>query len=140
MVGNKENNAILEALKHLFQHFSSAFSACCLNRRRKIEKGLFILIQNRRPTPCSTRLQQPYTCILKSFLTVTAKSFVPLFRRKKQIFTNCVHGYEHERNVRARDVICTQKFVHVCQFVFFFFLPCPWIILSSITTCVGHKL
>ena len=109
MVGNKENNAILEALKHLFQHFSSAFSACCLNSRRKIEKGLFILIQNRGPTPCSTQLQQPCTCILKLFLTVTAKSFVPLFRRKKQAFTNCVHGYDHARNVHTNGVTRTQK-------------------------------
>ena len=50
-----------------------------------------------------------------------------------QAFANCVHGYDHERNVYASDVTRTRKSVHgidssviiiwICQLVRLFFLP-----------------
>ena len=50
--------------------------------------------------------------------------------------------------VTNMNVMCAQETLSVhnnsCTFVnlsfFFFFFPCPWIILSSITSCEGHKL
>ena len=67
-----------------------------------------------------------------------------------QAFANCVHGYDHERNVHASDVTRTRKSVHgidssviiiwICQLVRLFFFARAWMILSCSTSCEGHKL
>ena len=46
------------------------------------------------------------------FLTHTHSCSAAKWKFLVQVFTDCVHGYNHERYVHASDVTCTRKSVH----------------------------